>query len=187
MPGTDFLLSVYTPWGVWFLASIKCIYDNDFHLSFYFICSTIFDIEVSDYVGFCRIMSDFVGFCRTNMYTIYCIHYYSIMYIAYNIYSFCILHTLLFYYVYCIQYIFLLYIAYIIILLFKMYTIFFPYSLDKVHFICFANFISNILIPLKSQVKTYKKNIFLFSIDLCFKVCLLIYILLPTCQALKHS
>ena len=53
MPGTDFLLSVYTPWGVWFLASIKCIYDNDFHLSFYFICSTIFDIVLSHFVEFC--------------------------------------------------------------------------------------------------------------------------------------
>ena len=123
----------------------------------------------------CRIMSYFVEFCRilSNVFIVYiiispiishvyCIHYYCIH--VYNILF--IMYTI--YYLKCIQY-------------------FFLYLLDKVHVLCNANFISNILIPLKSQVKTYKKIIFLFSIDLCFKVCLCIYILLPTCQALKHS
>ena len=87
-----------------FLASIKCVYDNDFHLSFYFICSTIFDIVLSHFVEFCRILSK-------DMYT------------AYNIHLLCSLHTIYIPFVYCIHYYYLI----------KMYTIFFPYSLDKVH------------------------------------------------------
>ena len=57
----------------------------------FFLSSTIFDIEVSNYVEFCRKLC--------TLYTIYipqCI--------AYNIYSLCILHTLLLYP--CIQYTF---------------------------------------------------------------------------------
>ena len=77
VPGGGIFKPVRTPWGVWFLASIKCVYDNDFHLSFYFICSTIFDIEMSHFVEFCYILS-------------------KAMYIVYNIYSLCILNTLLF-------------------------------------------------------------------------------------------
>ena len=92
-----------------------------FHLSFYFICSTIFNIEMSHFVES---------------------YVHCIQYIFHGI-----LHTIYIPFVYCIHYYFLI----------KMYTIFFPYSLDKVHFICFTNFISNILIPLKSQVKTLKK------------------------------
>ena len=113
------------------------------------------------FVGLCRIMSDFV-----ERY-VHCIQY-----IFHGI-----LHTIYIPFVYCIHYYSLI----------KMYTIFFPYSLDKVHFIYFANFISNILIPLKSQVKTLKKIFFLFFLDLCFKVCLCICIFIPVCQALKHS
>ena len=88
--------------GMQFLASIKCVYDNDFHLSFYFICSTIFDIVLSHFVEFCRILS-------------------KAMYIVYNIYST----------VYCIQYIFPLYIAYIIITLLKSIQYFFLIHLTK--------------------------------------------------------
>ena len=65
MPGGGIFKPVRTPWGVWFLASIKCIYDNDFHLSFYFIYSTIFDIEMSHFVEFCRKLC--------TLYTIYII------------------------------------------------------------------------------------------------------------------
>ena len=128
MSSVVFLLSVRTPTARHFSASIKCVYDNYFHLSFYFICSTILDIVLSHFVEYCQILS-------------------KSMYIVYNIYST----------VYCIQYIFPLYIAYIIISLLKSIQYFFLYVLDKVHFICFTNFISNILIPLKSQVKTLKK------------------------------
>ena len=73
-----------------------------FHLSFYFICSTIFNIEMSHFVEFCRILS-------------------KAMYIVYNIYST----------VYCIQYIFPLYIAYIIISLLKCIQYFFLIHLTR--------------------------------------------------------
>ena len=105
--------------GTQFLASIKCVYDNDFHISFYFICSTIFDIEMSYFVEFCRILS-------------------KALYTAYNIHLLCILHTLLLYP--CIQYTF-----------YYVYNIFFLYLLDKVHFICFTNFISNNIYTLYLQ------------------------------------
>ena len=100
--GTVFLLSVYTPWGVWFLASIKCVYDNDFHLSFYFICSTIFDIEMSHFVEYCQILS-------------------KALYTAYNIHLLCTLHT-----IYII-----LHITYIIISLLKCIQYFFLIHLTK--------------------------------------------------------
>ena len=142
MPGTVVLLSVHTPWGVWFLASIKCVYDNDFHLSFYFLI--IYNFRHWN-VRFCRILSDFVESF------VHCIQY---------ILSY-ILHTLLFYYVHCIQYIFPLYIAYNIIPLLKCIQYFFLYLLDKVHFICFTNFISNTYIPTFVNSK-HIKNIFYF-------------------------
>ena len=83
--------------GTQFSASIKCVYDNDFHLSFYFICSTIFDIQMSHFVEFCRILS-------------------KALYTAYNIHLLCTLHTIYIPFVYCIQYYSLI----------KKYTIFFP-------------------------------------------------------------
>ena len=130
MPGTDFLLTHHvTHTARRFSASIKCICIVEFCLSFYFS----YHIQFSTL--FCRIMSDYVRFCR----------------------KLCILHTIYIYFVHCIQYIFPLYIAYIIISLLKSIQYFFLYLLDKVHYLCFTNFISNILIPLKSQVKTLKK------------------------------
>ena len=103
MPGTVFLLSVHTPWGVWFLASIKCICIVEFCLSFYFFLSlTIFDIEVSNYVEFCRKLCTLHTLLLYYEYCIhyYCIHVYNILFIMYTIY-----------YLKCIQYFFLIHLT----------------------------------------------------------------------------
>ena len=145
MPGTVFLLSVHTPWGVWFFFLIKCICIVEFCLSFYFSYHRQFSTLK------CRIMLNFVRFCRT-----------------------CLLYTLLF------PQLFPMYIAYIIIV--SMYTIyylkciqyFFLYLLDKVHFICFTNFISNTYIPLFVNYKHIKNNFLFFFLTYALK-CAFLY------------
>ena len=99
----------------------------------------------------CRIMLNFVRFCRT-----------------------CLLYTLLF------PQLFPMYIAYIIIV--SMYTIyylkciqyFFLYLLDKVHFICFTNFISNTYIPTFVNSKHIKKYFLFFFLTYALK-CAFLY------------
>ena len=139
MSCTVFLLSVHTPWGVWFLASIKCICIVEFCLSFlfYFIRQFFYCC-----VELCWILLDFVEH-------VYCIHYYFPNYFP------CILHTLLFFHLKCIQY-------------------FFLYLLDKVHFICFTNFISNTYIPLFVNYKHIKNNFLFFFLTYGLK-CAFLY------------
>ena len=94
MPGTVFLLSVHTPWGVWFFFLIKCICIVEFCLSFYFSYHRQFSTLK------CRIMLNFVRFCRTCLlYTLLFPQLFP-MYIAYII----IVSMYTIYFLLCIQY-----------------------------------------------------------------------------------
>ena len=145
MPCGGIFKPMRTPWGVWFLASIKCIYDNDFHLSFYFICSTIFDIVLSYFVEFCQILS-------------------KAMYIVYNIYST----------VYCIQYIFPLYIAYIIIALLKCIQYFFLIHLTRYILYALRTLFLITYIPYICNYKHEKNYFFIFYFTYALK-CAFLY------------
>ena len=139
-----FIVRVYAL-GRGFFFLIKCICIVEFCLSFYFS----YHLQFSTLK--CRIMLNFVRFCRT-----------------------CLLYTLLF------PQLFPMYIAYIIIV--SMYTIyflkciqyFFLYLLDKVHFICFANFISNTYIPTFVNSKHIKKYFLFFFLTYALK-CAFLY------------
>ena len=131
--------------GTQFSASIKCIYDNDFHLSFYFICSTIFDIVLSNIVKFCQILS-------------------KAMYIVYNIY----------YPTYYIQYIFPLYIAYIIISLLKSIQYYFLIHLTRYILYVLRTLFLITYIPYNCNYKHEKNYFFIFYLTYALK-CAFLY------------
>lgn len=151
-----FIVRVYAL-GRGFFFLIKCICIVEFCLSFYFS----YHLQFSTLK--CRILLNFVESF------VHCIQYifHSVLHTIYI--TLCSLYT-----IYII-----LYIAYNIIPLLKCIQYFFLYLLDKVHFICFTNFISNTYIPLFVNYKHIKKYFFIFFLTYALKCAFLYTYLYP--------